>query len=86
MKKIKFLLDGCDISFVAQAPEDITLKQLLEQCDKIYPEWCCCGIQSLERANFREDTKVELDIDYKSIKKISDDVSCTIKENWKDEE
>ena len=26
---IRFMLDGCDISFVAEAPEDITLAQLL---------------------------------------------------------
>ena len=44
---IKFVLDGCDISFVAEAPEDITLKQLLEQCDKITPMWCACGISSV---------------------------------------
>lgn len=30
-----FLLDGCDISFIAEAPADITLKQLLAQCDRI---------------------------------------------------
>lgn len=30
MNRIKFILDGCDISFVAEAPEDITLKQLLK--------------------------------------------------------
>ena len=28
---MKFILNGCDISFVAEAPEDITLKQLLKQ-------------------------------------------------------
>ena len=32
---MKFILNGCDISFIAEAPEDITLKQLLKQCDKI---------------------------------------------------
>ena len=25
---MKFVLNGCDISFIAEAPEDITLKQL----------------------------------------------------------
>ena len=34
---IKFVLNGCDILFFAEAPEDITLKQLLEQTDKISP-------------------------------------------------
>lgn len=35
MKRLRFWLDGCDISFIASAPEDITLKQLLKQCDRI---------------------------------------------------
>ena len=35
MDKIKFVLNGCDISFYAIAPKDITLEQLLKQCDKI---------------------------------------------------
>lgn len=37
---MRFVLNGCDISFTAEAPEDITLKQLLKQCDKIQPDWC----------------------------------------------
>lgn len=37
---MRFVLDGCDISFVAEAPSDITLEQLLKQCDKIKPDWC----------------------------------------------
>ena len=60
MKKIKFWLDGCDISFLAEAPEDITLKQLLKQCNRIKPHWCCCGINSKNI----EDNKVEIIIDY----------------------
>ena len=35
---MKFILNGCDISFIAEAPEDITLKQLLRQTDKIKPD------------------------------------------------
>ena len=27
-KNMKFILNGCDIAFIAEAPEDITLKQL----------------------------------------------------------
>ena len=34
---MKFVLNGCDISFVAEAPADITLEQLLKQCDRIRP-------------------------------------------------
>lgn len=40
---MKFILNGCDISFIAEAPDDITLKQLLKQCDKIKPDWSACG-------------------------------------------
>ena len=31
-ENVKFVLNGCDISFVAEAPADITLEQLLKQC------------------------------------------------------
>ena len=70
MKRIKFLLNGCDISFVASAPEDITLKQLLAQCDKIQPDWCACGICSTDGC-------VDLEIDYDNIRKVTD-CPCTI--------
>lgn len=75
---MKFILNGCDISFTAEAPEDITLKQLLKQCDKIKPDWCACGICSYENAEYEEDFPVEIIIGYDSIKKADDGVSCTI--------
>ena len=56
MDTIKFVLDGCDISFLAEAPRDITLEQLLKQADKIKPMWCACGICSYEKAKFTDDT------------------------------
>lgn len=77
MPNIKFILDGCDISFVAEAPEDITLKQLLKQCDKIKPNWCACGIRSWRESDWKE---VELRIGYDSIEKVAEVVSCSIKE------
>lgn len=78
MKKIKFWLDGCDISFLAEAPEDITLKQLLKQCNRIEPKWCTCGINT----KFIEDYyKVEIIIDYDDVKKVNDDVNCDILES-----
>ena len=50
---MKFILNGCDISFTAEAPEDITLKQLLKQSDGMerltekcwrnLDPWECCG-------------------------------------------
>lgn len=73
---MKFILNGCDISFVADAPEDITLKQLLKQCDKIKPDWCACGICSA-----KETDTVEIYISYDSVKKADEDVPCTIKES-----
>ena len=56
MDTIKCVLDGCDISFLAEAPRDITLEQLLKQADKIKPMWCACGICSYEKAKFTDDT------------------------------
>lgn len=79
MNKVRFLLDGCDISFIAEAPEDITLKQLLKQCDRIKPDWCACGLKSLSKDE--ESFATELIFDYDDVKKVDDDVSCTIKEN-----
>lgn len=77
-EKLRFLLDGCDISFVASAPADITLRQLLKQCDKIKPDWCACGIRSLNKTEMQLSDEIE--ISYDSIRKTSDDVSCTIRE------
>ena len=82
MEKIKFVLNGCDISFVAEAPANITLKELLEQCDKIKPDWCDCGICSMSstRAGYDPETKAQISIDYDSIKKNSF-CSCKIEGN-----
>lgn len=88
---ILFVLDGCDISFVATAPEDITLKQLLEQCDKIKPNYCACGIRPFYRGIDLDHTyyppdlsPAEIVIGYDNIQKVSDDVPCQIVEHWRD--
>ena len=78
---MKFVLNGCDISFLAEAPEDITLKQLLDQCDKIKPDWCACGICSYEKAGYKETYEPEIIIGYDSIRKVDDNVSCRIVED-----
>ena len=72
---MKFILNGCDISFIAEAPKDITLEQLLKQCDKIVPDWCACGICSYDGK-----AETEIYIDYESVRKANEDVSCTIKD------
>ena len=77
-KRIKFMLDGCDISFIATAPEDITLKDLLKQCDRIVPDYCACGIRNLDKNE--EDYPAELAIEFDDIYKL-DDVACTILTN-----
>lgn len=82
---MKFMLDGCDIRFVAEAPEDITLKQLLIQCDKIRPDYCACGIRSLcndDNDPFtNKEPEAEIIIDYNSIKKVDEYAPCRIKLN-----
>ena len=75
---MKFVLNGCDISFFAEAPEDITLKQLLEQCDKIKPDYCACGICSYKEAGLAEDVPAEIIIGYNSVEKAKDNVPCQI--------
>ena len=78
---MKFILNGCDISFIAEAPDDITLKQLIKQCNKIKPDWCACGICSLNYAGFQETENPEIIIGYDSIKKADESVSCKITED-----
>ena len=77
---MRFVLAGCDISFTAEAPADITLEQLLKQCDKIHPLWCDCGIKSYKAAGFSDNYKPEIVIGYDSIRKANDDVNYTIEE------
>ena len=77
MEKIKFWLDGCDIQFLAEALEDITLKQLLKQCNRIKPKWCSCCINS---KNIEYYKKVEIIKDYDNVKKVDEDVECDILE------
>lgn len=84
MANIKFVLNGCDISFVAEAPEDITLKQLLKQCDRIVPDWCDCGICSVENHKLYDNNDdTEIRIGYDSIEKLDTpehEIPCRIKE------
>jgi len=80
-KFMYFLLDGCDISFTAKAPEDITLKELLKQTDKIKPDWCACGIRSLKQdeiENLVKDNGVEIIIGYDSIVLNNEYAPCKI--------
>lgn len=75
MANLRFKLAGCDISFIAEAPEDMTVKQLLEQASRIKPDWCACGIRYLDEY---EDWDTEIVFDYNDVRKTSEDVSCQI--------
>ena len=70
----KFILDGYDIYIKCVAPADITLKQLLKQCDRIKPAWYGCGIKS----DFMHNAPVDIAIMYDSITKVSEHAPCTI--------
>ncbi len=84
-ERIKFWLNGCDIAFIAEAPEDITLKQLLKRCDRIHPDWCACGICSLGNGDERQ---AQIAIDYDGIRKTDDTAPCKIEADasWRDRE
>lgn len=73
---MKFVLNGCDISFLAEAPPDITLEQLLKQADRIKPDWCACGVRSADPCEDKHPP--EIVFDYDDVRKTSDDVSCFI--------
>ena len=71
---LRFMLDGCDISYAAEAPADMTLAQLLKQCDRIHPDYCACGIRST-------DEKPELIFGYDSVDYVRGETgyaSCSI--------
>lgn len=75
--RMKFILNGCDISFIAEAPEDMTVKQLIEQADRIKPDWCACGVC---KDTGYENYPTEIVFDYNSVRKASDDVCCQIRQ------
>lgn len=77
INRMKFILNGCDISFIAEAPEDMTVKQLVRQGDRIEPDWCACGICSAEKREF-ENHDPEIIFDYDDVQKANEDVSCRI--------
>ena len=77
-EKIKFLLNGCDIYFYAEAPADITLAQLLKLADKINPDYCACGICTYSKAHASEKQPPEIIFGYDSVKKANDNVACWI--------
>ena len=82
MANIKFWLDGCDISFLAEAPEDITLKELLALCDRIEPDYCACGLKSyLESQGRFGGGKPELTFTKTDVTKTDKNSACTIHEN-----
>lgn len=70
----KFILDGYDIYLKGVAPADITLKQLLKQCDRIKPAWYGCGIKS----DYIQIAPVDINIMYDSIIKVNEHAPCTI--------
>lgn len=73
---IRFWLNGCDISFLAEAPEDMTVKQLVEQASRIKPDWCGCGIRKLDVDE--QEYKTEIFFTYNDVWKAHDDVNCEI--------
>lgn len=56
------------------------MEQLLKQCDKIIPDYCACGICSLDTVGYNENIKAEVQIGYNSIEKVSTDAQFTLME------
>lgn len=75
-ERVHFILDGCDISFGAEAPADITLAELLKQCDRVKPDYCACGIRSYNPE--KDYSQIELSFDYDDVCKTDENVSCSI--------
>lgn len=73
-KRVRFTLDGCDIWAVATAPEDMTVKQLVEQANRIAPPYCACGIRKPNE--YEKDGEPDVIFDYDNVeleKKAVDD-------------
>lgn len=79
MERIRFMLAGCHSYFIASAPKDITLEQLLKQCNRIKSLGCECGIRNLREDEITEET--EIIIDYEDIMKSHLDVNCKIEDD-----
>ena len=77
-ERINFWLEGENIAFIAEAPEDITLKQLIKQCDKIKPRWGTCGIEAI--SEYETNLETEIVFTYDSVRKTNEDVLCEIVE------
>lgn len=67
---MKFMLDGCDIAFVAEAPGD-----------RIIPDYCACGIRPMRKSD--GDMKTEIVITYDDVQKVDKTSPCTIAEKGK---
>ena len=72
-ERIKFTLNGCDISFIATAPADMTVEQLVKQGTRIIPDWCACGICDADDC-----LDEEIVFDYDDVDTTSGSVSCRI--------
>lgn len=71
---MKFTINGEEFCLIVEAPEDITLKQLLAQCDKIVPPCGVLGICSLEKAQRSPSDPTDLIISYNSVRNVDDSV------------
>ena len=70
----KFIIEGRDTYLKGIAPADITLKQLLKQCDRIKPSRYTCVLKS----DFMPEVPVDIIIMYDSITKVAEHAPCTI--------
>lgn len=70
----KFIIEGRDTFLKGVAPADITLKQLLKQCDRIKVAWHSCGLKS----DFIPEAPIDIFIMYDSITKVGEHAPCII--------
>lgn len=83
-ENIRFMLNGCDISFVAEGPADMTLEQLVKQASRIEPDWCACGIRKLfnqgkDGLRGEDALPTEIIFDYEDVRKVDPNAPCSIK-------
>lgn len=69
--------DGENWTFNAETEEDMTVKQLIEQSNRIKPDYCACGVCSVPERLM--DSPTEIIFDYDDVRKTGEVSPCTIK-------
>ena len=75
---MKFVLNYGAAMFVAEAPDDMTVAQLVKQNDRIVADWGDGGLSSLENVQLSPSSTPDLVFTHDDVRKTYGDVACRI--------